>query len=802
MSCSYKLKKSVVIFQRRLTYYRVPLFEAMREELTKHQVDLHVVFGTPNGSDVLRMDTGEMSWGVKLPTWYFSFLKQLLVWHSLPWKLMLSADLVILPHEGSLLANYPVIVMRKILGKKWAFWGHGENLQAMNYSNHKPYAEIVKRFFSHTADWWFAYTSKSVDILTNTGVPAGRIFNLNNAVDSLAILQFAHNISVDEIRARYTELGLYGENIGVFVGSLTQEKRLPFLFAAADIVRSQLNDFELVIVGDGPLRQWVKTEVEVRPWVRWVGIQHGREKVLNLSLGKVMLNPGMVGLAVLDSFAVGIPMITTDCKLHSPEIAYIENGDNGLITCNTVENFSTSVVALMKDDLHLKEVREACLRSSLAYTLSDMSARFTGGILTILEERVTPKFSEMDAPLHIAIIWQRFLPYHVARIKYLREICVAAGYKLTAIEVASLDDSYGFKELANDGTEKLKRYCCFPDSSYHKHAAKVILRGVSAMLMRVNPDIVFAPATPFPEGMAAVQFCTHFGKRIVMMDDAWEHTDRNVDFRLVCWIKRQIHKGIEAVFVPSKSHHAYFEKLGFSAERVIDGVDVVDNDYYFEKANQARANQSELRLKFGLPEKYFLFVGRFLERKGIETLLTAYQKYRSSCAGTPYALVLIGVGDYLDKLKNLSNLFAGVILVGEKHGEALCIYYGLAHCLIVPSDIDPWGLVVNEGMASGLPVIVSRGCGSSSVLVDEGKNGWTFAAKDSEHLAELLAIMGGLSNEEWSMMSAASLAIIAEWSLDRFVQGVFASIRVPKRPSISLLSWMIIRLWKGRVSIN
>lgn len=404
--------------------------------------------------------------------------------------------------------------------------------------------------------------------------------------------------------------------------------------------------------------------------------------------------------------------------------------------------------------------------------------------------------------MRIIIIWQRFLPYHLSRINHLNECCLKLGHQLIALEVASQDDSYGFKELAHDENNNLNRLCCFPGSSYHAHTATQIKQSVFERLKHFKPDIVFAPATAFPEGMAAVQYRTHVGGKNVMMDDAWEHTDHKIKSWSVGFVKRHVHKGIDAVFVPAVSHHAYFEKLGFPAERVIDGVDVVDNDYYFEKANHARENQVELRSQLRLPEKYFIFVGRFLKRKGIESLLIAYQKYRANCSGVPLGLVLVGCGAYKDEIMSQEDLIAGVNVVGGKFGDSLCNFYGLAHCLIVPSECDPWGLVVNEGMASGLPVLVSRGCGSASTLVKEGGNGWTFAVNDIDHLSNLLASMGELSKEEWNRMSGESLAIIADWSLDRFVQGVFAAITIPKRHSIPLFSKILSSLWQGRVSIN
>ena len=126
--------------------------------------------------------------------------------------------------------------------------------------------------------------------------------------------------------------------------------------------------------------------------------------------------------------------------------------------------------------------------------------------------------------MHIAIIWQRFLPYHWARIRYSNKRLQALGYNFSAIEVASQDSTYGFP--ANIINDKLNYNCCFPGENYHSRKAKEIYKKVLSVLEDLNPDIVFAPAIAFPEGIAAVAYRINSGARAVTMDDAWEYTDK------------------------------------------------------------------------------------------------------------------------------------------------------------------------------------------------------------------------------------------------------------------------------------
>ena len=400
---------------------------------------------------------------------------------------------------------------------------------------------------------------------------------------------------------------------------------------------------------------------------------------------------------------------------------------------------------------------------------------------------------------HIAIIWQRFLPYHVDRIRHLWNRLDQLNHRLTAIEIASQDKSYIFPEF-NFSSKGFEHICCFPGVSYHEFKSHEIYKKVFSFVTELKPDIIFAPATPFPEGMAAFTYRLASGSRAVMMDDAWEHTDHRGFIRE--GIKRLIHQNIDAVFIPASSHLPHYIRMGFPEERVIFGVDVIDNDYFSQKAEEACKNEPRIRESRRLPDNYFLFVGRFLPRKGLETLIKAYTYYRQQADQNPWDLVFVGGGENLDSIRSLSRDIPGILFVGPQFGDSLCQYYALARALIVPSISDPWGLVVNEGMASGLPVIVSRGCGSAKTLVQEGGNGWTFEPGNDETLTKLMIRACSLSSDALKKMGKKSQTIVSEWSLDRFADGVLKAIEIPRRPPAGIISNILTKLWKGRVRVN
>jgi glycosyltransferase involved in cell wall biosynthesis len=121
------------------------------------------------------------------------------------------------------------------------------------------------------------------------------------------------------------------------------------------------------------------------------------------------------------------------------------------------------------------------------------------------------------------------------------------------------------------------------------------------------------------------------------------------------------------------------------------------------------------------------------------------------------------------------------MFAGFKQIDELPLYYGLARCLIIPSLGDTWSLVINEAMACGLPVLVSRACGCSPDLVQEGVNGFTFDPYDVNGLAQLI---GRISSETCDIleMGEASRRIIASWPLALFAENLLRSINAGNIP--------------------
>lgn len=369
--------RKVVIVQRRLTNYRVPLFEQLRHRLETSGVELFLVHGDPTQDERRKKDEGFISWAEHAPCHYF--INGQICWQNFREQTE-GADLVILTQENKLIYNLVALTVRR--PKLVAFWGHGRNLQARKRD---VVLERFKRLTTKRVDWWFAYTGLSVDLVKEQGFPPDRITNLENAIDTRTLSDLVAAVDDAQLVAQRDEMGLTLGLSAIFIGSLYEEKRIDFLIEAATRVAARLSGFCLVVVGDGIQRSLVESAANVHPCIKYVGAKSGMEKARLLRLADVFMNPGLIGLSILDAFVAGLPMVTTEGGLHSPEIDYLRNGENGLMTQDAMEVYVDAIVAVLEQDALRNRLSQGARASTGRYTIENMTERFATGILQCLD---------------------------------------------------------------------------------------------------------------------------------------------------------------------------------------------------------------------------------------------------------------------------------------------------------------------------------------------------------------------------------------------------------------------------------
>lgn len=400
----------------------------------------------------------------------------------------------------------------------------------------------------------------------------------------------------------------------------------------------------------------------------------------------------------------------------------------------------------------------------------------------------------------VAVLFDNFGPYHLARLKAASGVC-----DLLAVEFGSSSSEYDWNASEAAG---LKRMALNEQGSSESLSPPEFRRRLHKILDDFRPDAVVVPGWGYRGALLALQWCLSSKVPSVVMSEstAWDDERKHIKE----WLKRRIISLFSTALVGGTPHRCYMQELGMPSDRIFLGYDAVDNGFFSEEVRQIIESRESRVERTGWEESthrpYFLASARFIPKKNLFRLLQAYARYRKeviskklkvegetgaregskpspldprpSTVPQPWPLVLLGDGRLRPELENLRSqlgLADSVPMPGFKQYEELPSYYANAGAFIHASTTEQWGLVVNEAMASGLPVLVSKRCGCAKDLVKEGENGWSFDPDDEEQMADLML---RISSDEKLMkrMGAKSREIIAEWGPERFASGVKAAV--------------------------
>jgi 1,2-diacylglycerol 3-alpha-glucosyltransferase len=407
--------------------------------------------------------------------------------------------------------------------------------------------------------------------------------------------------------------------------------------------------------------------------------------------------------------------------------------------------------------------------------------------------------SDSRRPIRRLVVqWTRLGPYHLARLAAAHRAGEASGRHVIALETAGQDTTYAWRQESEQ--TPYPRVVVFGDRNYEELSSATVHRGVTAALDRIDPDAIAITSYSTPDARACLLWCQRHGRPAILMTETKEDDADRIPWREV--VKRSLVGLYDAALVGGAPQRAYLEKLGMPAEAIFLGFDAVDNRFFADGADVARHAPESCRHLAGLsdPSPFFLASNRFIPRKNLGRLIEAYGLYRRQEA-SPWRLLLLGDGQERAVLESLVRALGieGVEFCGFQQINELPAYYGRAGAFVHPALVEQWGLVVNEAMAAGLPVLVSERAGCAPDLVRHGINGFTFDPLDTAELARLMGVISE-STHDRAVWGAASRALVAEWSPERFASGLWSAAdaaalrRMAGAPMSLALLWIIQRL--------
>ena len=429
-------------------------------------------------------------------------------------------------------------------------------------------------------------------------------------------------------------------------------------------------------------------------------------------------------------------------------------------------------------------------------------------------------------PTSIGVLWVQYGPYHAARYAALKRC--AGSAKVHALEFSNQTSVYAWSR--SDVPEDLITLC--PGAVAEELSFLRVFRQARRTFARLKLDVCFLPSYSPSQSLAALLAAKSLGIRTVMMNESHAGTARAKG--LAATVKRRLVGLFDTALVGGLPQKRYIASLGLPEKKILTGYDAVDNDYFVARTEQIRNHRQEIRDKHRLPERYFLSLGRFVAKKNLPTLIRSYRQFLDSQPASQTHLVMVGSGEDEAALRSLCYDLRlpvydktqagmeeakaelgteppGVHFYGFRQVSENPIFYALADAFVLASLYEEWGLVVNEAMACGLPVIVSEaaGCAEDLLVPDRlavppemsanlriclaqlagriRQNGFLFNPKSAQSLANALIVLAA-SPRIRETMGKASRRIIDRFSCENFAANALLAARAAVETPFSMNS--------------
>lgn len=259
--------------------------------------------------------------------------------------------------------------------------------------------------------------------------------------------------------------------------------------------------------------------------------------------------------------------------------------------------------------------------------------------------------------------------------------------------------------------------------------------------------------------------------------------------------RRLVFRMVDGAKVSGAEALAFATQNGLPTERSWRVTQSVDLQHYRRAAQLSAVGRTAVRKRLGVEGCTFLYVGRLIREKGLDDLLEAYGKVRSIRPGI--CLLLVGDGADEPRLRARAASLPGVIFAGFLQPDELPDAYGAADVAVLPTLGDSHGLVVQEAMASGLPVICTSAAGDVGERIQEGVQGYVVPPSCPETLAARMAALASDPDLRQRMASAAKIQSerfshsAYAYDFERFVNDLLS--RPPRRTLVAVAALLLAK---------
>jgi glycosyltransferase involved in cell wall biosynthesis len=391
--------------------------------------------------------------------------------------------------------------------------------------------------------------------------------------------------------------------------------------------------------------------------------------------------------------------------------------------------------------------------------------------------------------LKVVIISNDFRVYWRGRLIYLHGFLADNDIQMQAVELFGKGSPYSFDEF--DGQHSWWT-CLFPESDATELTPSKIATRLFGELDLMEPDVVIASPITFFAGALGLRWAKKNNKKHIMFDDAKPRLQFKRNF-FVRWIRDTITAQSDALWLPSADYDKHYPAVKKGKSLIFYGFNCIDNDFF----------KSRYPKKF--TSKTVVCIARLVPVKNLDRLLHAWKIIEAEA--NDWKLYIIGDGPLYERLFKLTNQLElkNVSIMGTINYPLLPDYLHRAEALILPSLSETWGLVVNEAMAAGLPILLSDKVNAAESLLTDGINGYVFNPDDVEAIKGAIEKFIKLNTFEKSRMSEQSLQIIERMDYQNMGNRLLSALKLIttlkfRRPA--LIAGLFINLWPGKHDIS
>jgi glycosyltransferase involved in cell wall biosynthesis len=292
------------------------------------------------------------------------------------------------------------------------------------------------------------------------------------------------------------------------------------------------------------------------------------------------------------------------------------------------------------------------------------------------------------------------------------------------------------------------------------------------ILREMSPDVIVFGGYHHPSFLIAASYAKRNAKELILWCESHAHSHRVRNPLAMTYRKLAVRKST-GFLVPGTSSEDYIRTFRVNGKPIYRVPNAVDNHFFHDASSEVAKQKTSHKRERGFPEHLILFVGNLIPRKGFSILLEAYSGLKDR---DNVGLLVVGDGSSESAYRKYCRQkgLKRVYFEGFKQQRDLPYYYGISDVLVMPSFFEEWGLVLNEAMACGLPVVASDSIGAARDLVVHGENGYRFANGSVSDLRHRLTLIINHGDQLRSFMGEKSREIIHQFSPEQFAESFTA----------------------------